>query len=237
MDHKIQKLKHHYIICGYGRIGRTLCTLITEDEKGAVVIESDETLQDVMIKDKIHYIIGDATDEDILARAGIERADSLVAALATDSANVFLVLTARQLNPDIYIMARAGKPEVRKKLLIAGANKVESPYETGAMSMGLKLLRPSVRSFLDIALSRKKGGIQIEELFVPTASKYTNIALKDSGIRQDFNLIIISIKKESGDMLFNPHFETLIEPRDTVIVMGKTPDLKRFAQALNPDIA
>lgn len=234
LDQKIQKLKHHYIVCGYGRIGRTLAGLIKDEEKDIVAVEMDDALQQDMVRDKVHYIIGDASDEETLIKAGIERADYLVAALATDTANVFLVLTARQLNPDIYIMARATKPEVRKKLFIAGANKVESPYEIGAVSMGLKLLRPSVRSFLDIALSRKSEAIQIEELFVPTSSKYTNVMLKDSGIRQDFNLIIISIKKESGEMLFNPHFETLIEPRDTVIVMGKTPDLVRFGDALNP---
>jgi len=99
--------------------------------------------------------------------------------------------------------------------------------------MGLQLLRPSVSSFLNVALSRRKEAIQIEELFIPKDSKYTNIVLKDSQIRQDFNLIIIAIKKISGEMLFNPHFETLIEPQDTVIVMGKTPDLKKFAQAIS----
>ncbi len=101
--------------------------------------------------------------------------------------------------------------------------------------MGLKLLRPSVSNFLDVALSRKTEGIQIDEIYVPRSSRYTNVALKDSGIRQDFNLIIISIKKASGEMLFNPHFETLIEPQDTVIVMGNTIDLRKFAAAINPE--
>ncbi len=235
LDKQIQKLKGHYIVCGYGRIGRVLCSLIKEETDKLVVIEQEQALQEILMKDKTHYVIGDASDESLLIKAGIERAGFLVACLATDTANVFLVLTARQLNPDIYIMARASTPGVRKKLLVAGANKVESPYDTGAMSMGLKLLRPSVRSFLDTALSRKKEDIQIEELFVPDSSRYSNIMLKDSGIRQDFNLIIISIKKESGKMMFNPHFETLIEPRDTVIVMGKTPDLKKFEAALIPE--
>ena len=119
--------------------------------------------------------------------------------------------------------------------MVAGANMVESPYDTGAVSMGLKLLRPSVSNFLDVALSRRKEGIQIDELYVPKSSQYTHVLLKDSGIRQDFNLIIIAIKKASGEMLFNPHFETLIEPQDTVIVMGQTTDLKRFGKAINPE--
>ena len=235
LDKKISKLKNHYIVCGYGRIGKVLCQLIREETNDIVVVENDANLIDVLEKDKIHYLHGDASDEDLLSKAGIENASFLVAALGTDTANVFLVLTTRQLNPDIFIMARASSPDVKNKLMIAGANLVESPYDTGAISMGLKLLRPSVSSFLDVALSRKREAIQIEELFVPKSSKYTNVVLKDSRIRQDFNLIIISIEKASGKMLFNPHFETLIEPGDTVIVMGKTPDLRQFAKAINPE--
>lgn len=232
LDKKIRQLKKHYIVCGYGRIGRALCQLIREETNDVVVIDQDEKLNTILEKDKVHYLLGDASDEEFLIRAGIKKASFLVAALATDTANVFLVLTARQLNPDIYIMARASSPTVRSKLMIAGANIVESPYDTGAVSMGLKLMRPSVSSFLDVALSRKSEAIQIEELYVPNQSKYTDVALKDSGIRQDFNLIVISIKKASGEMLFNPHFETLIEPKDTVIVMGKTPDLREFSAAM-----
>ncbi len=234
LDKKISKLKKHYIICGYGRIGRVLCRLIKDEKKDLVVIEKDDDLVEILEKDKSHYLHGDVSDESLLERAGIKRASYLIAALGSDVANVFLVLTARQLNPDIYILARASRPDVKNKLLIAGANHVESPYNIGAVSMGLQLLRPSVSSFLNTALSRRKEAIQIEELFIPKTSKYTNIALKDSQIRQDFNLIIIAIKKASGEMLFNPHFETLIETLDTVIVMGKTPDLKQFATAINP---
>ena len=235
LDKQISNMKNHYIICGYGRIGRVLCQLIKEETNDIVVIEENNELMAVLEKDKMHYLHGNASDEDILEKANIKNASFLVAALGTDAANVFLVLTARQLNPDIYILARASNPDVRNKLLIAGANLVESPYDTGAISMGLKLLRPSVSSFLDIALSRKSEAIQIEELFIPKISQYTHIALKDSKIRQDFNLIIIAIKKASGEMLFNPHFETLIEPRDTVIVMGKTADLRKFSKAINPE--
>jgi voltage-gated potassium channel len=234
LDKKISQMSNHFILCGYGRIGRVLCQLIKEETKDVVVIDQNPDLVPTLENDKTHYLLGDAADEDLLLKAGIKQAAFLVAALATDTANVFLVLTARQLNPDIYIMARASNPGVRKKLIVAGANMVESPYDTGATSMGLKLLRPSVSSFLDIALSRKVEDIQIEELYVPKSSKYTHVALKDSRIRQDFNLIIIAIKKANGEMLFNPHFETLIEPQDTVIVMGKAKDLKAFSNAINP---
>ncbi|MCP4673398.1 MAG: potassium channel protein [Desulfobacula sp.] len=234
LDKKISKLKNHYIICGYGRIGRVLCRLIKDENKDLVVIEKDDDLINKLEKNESHYLHGDVSDETLLERAGIQKASFLIAALGSDVANVFLVLTARQLNPNIYILARASHPDVKNKLIIAGANHVESPYDIGAVSMGLQLLKPSVSSFLNVALSREKEAIQIEELFIPKSSKYTNVALKDTQIRQDFNLIIIAINKASGKMLFNPHFETLIEPQDTVIVMGKTPDLKKFANAVNP---
>ena len=234
LDKKISKLRNHYVVCGYGRIGRVLCPLITVESTDLVVIEKDDTLVETLEKDKLHYLHGDVSNETLLKKAGIKKASYMIAALGSDIANVFLVLTARQLNPDIYILARASNSNVKDKLLIAGANKVESPYDIGAISMGLQLLRPSVSNFLSVALSRKNKGIQIEELFIPKTSKYTNIDLKDSQIRQDFNLIIIAIKKISGEMLFNPHFETLIEPQDTVIVMGKTENLKNFAAAANP---
>jgi len=232
LNSKIKKMNNHYIVCGYGRIGRVLCKFVAEDTKDIVVVEQSEELKEVLEKDKIHYIIGDAGNEDVLEKAGINRAKALVAALATDTANVFLVLTARQLNPDIYIMARASSPEVRKKLYVAGATQVESPYDIGGVSMGLKLLRPTVSNFLNTALSRESDAIQIEEAFVPETSSYAGKPLKDSGIRQNYNLIIIAIKEKSGHMEFAPHFETIIHPRDTLIVMGKTEDLKAFRLAL-----
>ena len=235
LDNKIKKMNDHYIVCGYGRIGRVLCQFVAEDTKDIVVVEQSEELKETLEKDKTHYIIGDAADEDVLEKAGIKRAKALVAALATDTANVFLVLTARQLNPDIYIMARASSPMVRKKLVVAGANQVESPYDIGAVSMGLKLLRPTVSNFLNTALSRQSDAIQIEEAYVPEISEYANKTLKDSGIRQDFNLIIIAIKEQSGHMVFAPHFETIIHPGDTLIVMGKTEALKGFRRALGHD--
>jgi voltage-gated potassium channel len=233
LDKAIKKLDQHYIVCGYGRIGRILCNLIKEETSQIVVIEQDEALVPVLEQDNILYLQGDASDEILLEKAGIKRARVFVAALATDTANVFLVLTARQLNPDIYIMARASSESVKQKLLIAGANIVESPYDTGAASMGLKLMRPSVSSFLNVAISRSKDGIQIEESIVSSNSKYANVMLKDSGIRQEYDLIIIAIKKGNGKMHFNPSFDTLIEPGCTVISMGKADAQDDFHKALN----
>lgn len=234
LDRSINKLKDHYIVCGYGRIGKILCNQLKEQTSDIVVLEKSPALIPVLEKDKILYLQGDASDENLLVKAGINRAKALIGALATDTDNVFLVLTVRQLNPDIYIMARAGSRNVKGKLLAAGANRVESPYDVGAVSMGLRLLRPSVSNFLDIALSRKERVIQLEEANISAQSKLTNVMLKDSGIRQKFNIIIISIKKKDGEMIFNPSFETVLEEGDTVIAMGRARDLKVFGRELNP---
>lgn len=234
LDKKINKLKNHYIVCGYGRIGRVLCRKLRRKPVDLVVIENDKTMIPMMDKDKVLYVLGSAEDEMILLKAGIKQAKGLIAVLATDIDNVFLVLTARQLNSDIFIMARAGKNKSKSKLLAAGANQVESPYDTGALSMAQRVLRPTVANFLDLAFAYKHKNIQVEEMPVDASSNLTNIMLKDSGIRKNYNLIIIAIKKADGTMLFNPSFETTIQGGNTIIAMGEVDSLVKLERALNP---
>lgn len=234
LDRKIKKLKNHYIVCGYGRIGRMLCRRLRVKPLDLVVIEKSQKLVPAMEEDKILYINGDAGDETNLRQAGIERAKCLIAVLATDIDNVYLVLTARQLNPDLYIIARAGAHESKAKLRAAGANKVESPYDIGAASMAQRILRPTVTSFLDLALAQKNTQIQMEEIAVSASSHLVGVMLKDSGIRKNYNLIIIAIKKPDGTMLFNPSFEATINIGDTVIAVGEGENLHKLDKILNP---
>ena len=235
LDRNISHLKDHYIICGYGRIGKILCHQLTL-HKGLdmIVIEQNEDLVSALEEDRRLYLIDDASSEHCLMKAGIQKAKCLVAALATDTDNVFLVLTARQLNPDILIMARSSYKKTESKLRAAGANLVESPYDMGATSMAQKILRPTVTSFLDLAVTRKHKDIQMEELPVKENSPLANIRLQDTGIRQEYNLIIIAVKKEDGEMVFNPSFETVFKAGDTVIAVGKGDDLIRLEKVLNP---
>ncbi len=234
LDKKILGLKNHYIICGYGRIGRVLCDNLKTKPVDLVVIEKDEGHIPAMEMDNVPYIAGDASEEIYLHQAGIERARMLVAALGTDTDNVFLVLTARQLNPDIFIMARASSNKAKSKLIAAGANKVESPYDIGAVSMAQRILRPTVTNFLDLAFEHQRKDIKMEEIPVSSSSKLANVHLKDSGIRQQFNLILIAIKKKEGDMMFNPSFETVIRGGDTVIAVGEGQNLLKLEKILNP---
>jgi len=200
-----------------------------------VVIEKEQSRVEQMAAQNLLYISGDASEEEVLLRAGIERAKVLIAALATDTDNVFLVLTARQLNPEIFILARASSVKARSKLSAAGANRVESPYEIGAVSMAQRLLRPSVSNFLDLVFAYNRKDIQMDEIPVAEKSSLAGLMLKDSGIRQKYNLIVIAVKTPDGEMLFNPSHETLIRPGDTVIAMGKTDNLAELQKELCPE--
>ncbi len=234
LDKKITRLKNHYIVCGYGRIGRVLCMNLRQKPIDIVVIEKNPDLVPVMEEDGILYMSGDTADEAILLSAGIERAKGLIAVLGTDVENVYLVLTARQLNPKLFIMARAIYKESKSKLLAAGASAVESPYEVGAVSMAHRIIRPTVTSFLDLALTHARKDIQMEEIPISPISMLANAMLKNSGIRQDYNLIIIAIKQVDGSMMFNPSFETRLEPGATVIAVGQEQDLQNLEKVLNP---
>ena len=234
LDKKINRLKDHYIVCGYGRIGRVLCKNLQKKPLGLVVIEKDRELIPLMDEDKVLYVSGDVMDEANLVKAGIKRAKGLVAVLSTDADNVFLVLTAKQLNPDLYVIARACHAKSKSKLRAAGADNIESPYENGGKSIAHMILRPAVTNFLNLAFSVERKDIQVEEILVAPSSTLANVMLKDSGIRQRFNLIIIAIKTSDDNMLFNPSFETVIKAEDTVIAVGEEANLKKLEDILNP---
>jgi voltage-gated potassium channel len=234
LDRRIDRLRNHYIVCGYGRIGRILCQTLQQKPVDLVAIEKSPDLVPVMEQDRVLFVQGEATNEETLQRAGIARARGLAAVLGTDTDNVFLVLTARQLAPQLMIIARTGREESKSKLRAAGANIVESPYELGAFRLAQRIMRPAVTSFLDSAFSDTRKDIQMEELAVSHASALAHLSLKDSGIRQKYNLIIIAIKNTDGAMLFNPSFETTIQPGDTVIAVGEVENLDRLENALNP---
>jgi voltage-gated potassium channel len=232
LDHKIKHMRNHFIVCGYGRIGRVLCQCMKNSRIPVLVVEENPDLVPALEVDNMNYLCADATDETSLIKAGIQDAKGLVAALNTDAANVFLVLTARQLNKDLYIVSRATQEQAQNKLLAAGADRVESPYEMGAIGMAQRIIRPTVTSFLDLAYITPAGDIQMEEIPVSADSGLAGVMLKDSGIRQKFNVIIIAIKSAGGNMSFNPSFESTLNGGDTVIAIGSMENLSKLERVL-----
>jgi voltage-gated potassium channel len=232
LDKQIAKLKDHYIICGYGRIGRVLAHYLTERYLNVVIIEKNESRQAAMDEDGVLYLMGEATDENILLRAGIKDAKGLITAVATDADNVFLTLIAKQLNPGLFIVARAIQNTAKRTLQAAGASKVISPYDLGARRMAHAILRPTVIKFLELAFADESTDVQVEEIRVRSTSRLLNVALKDSGIRQKLDLIILTIKKADDTMIFNPKADTRIETDDTLVVVGRAKSVGRLEQMM-----
>jgi voltage-gated potassium channel len=171
LDKQINRLKNHFIICGYGRMGRELAGLLIQRYLDLVVIEQDKKRAEIMNSDGILYLIGQATDKEMLIRAGIQRAKGFITAVGTDADNVFLVLIARQMNPQIHIVARAIQNATKETLMAAGANRVISPYTSGARLMSHAVLRPTVLSFFDMAFSDESTDIQVEEITIKSNSE------------------------------------------------------------------
>lgn len=228
LDTQINKLKDHFIICGYGRIGRVLARFLIEKYVDVVVVERDERRIAKMDDDGVLYLVGEATDENLLERAGIHRAKGLVTAVATDADNVFLVLIAKQLNPDLFIVARASQNETKKTLRAAGADKVISPYELGARRMAHAILRPTVIKFLEMAFADETVDIQVEEAKIRPDSELVGKSIKDSGLRQNYDLITIFIRKSDGQMIFNPNADTILEAGEILVVVGSAKNIKRL---------
>ena len=234
LDRQINKLKGHYIICGYGRMGRALARFLIQRYLDVVVIEHNEERMSVMNDDGILYLIGSATDEDLLIRAGVERARGLITVVGSDADNVFLVLLARQMNPDIFIVARAVMNSAKRTLTAAGANKVVSPYDLGARRMAHAILRPAVIEFLEMAFADDNIDVEVEQITVKGKSPVVRRTLYEAEIRPRFNVIVISIKKEDGRMVFNPDSETLLEKNDVVVVVGQAANIKGLEKLLAP---
>ena len=215
----IKRLKNHYLLCGFGRIGEIIARQLKDRGLALVVIESDPALLAHLEASGYYFISGDATREEVLIEAGIERAKGLISVVSSDAANVYVVLTARSLNPQLFIVARGEEEGSEKKLLRAGADKVESPYRMGGQKMAQTIMRPTVVTFMELAM---KEGVDwtMEEIAVGQASALLGVPLADSGIRQKLNLILVAIKREDGEMLFNPSHETPILAGDTLIALG-----------------
>ncbi|PIQ46328.1 MAG: potassium channel protein, partial [Deltaproteobacteria bacterium CG12_big_fil_rev_8_21_14_0_65_43_10] len=156
---------------------------------------------------------------------GIKNARGLVAAVSSDADNVYITLTARELNPEIFILARASYEGAERKLLRAGADKVISPYVIGGIRMAHAILRPTVVDFIELATHKQSMELQLEEITVRKASRFIDVSLSDCAIRQDMGLIIVAIKKATGQMVFNPSSESRIELGDTVVALGERKDL------------
>jgi len=221
MKKKVAELHNHYIVCGYGRIGKVICQILTESHRPFVVIETNQEEIKAIEAEGYYTLAGEASDDEILLAAGIMNARGLIAVVSTDADNVFITLTARGLNPKLFILARSsGAPGADTKLMRAGASKVISPYYIGARRMAQLIVRPTVIDFIDLTMHAGELGLRMEELLVTDKASFANKTLVESGIRKNFEIIVVAIKRPGEDMIFNPKPDTVILPSDILIVLG-----------------
>jgi len=218
---QIDSLSDHYIICGYGRVGQRLAEDLEQAGRSFVVIDiADEEISDLQEAGYLH-VQGNAEEEAVLRQAGIERAYSLILALPEDSSNVFVALTAREMNPDLFILARTVDHDNRSKLRNAGADKVIAPSEVGADRMAQVVLRPNVDQFMEQVLHTSALGLQIDEVEVLPEAPLAGQTLAESNFRQQFKAIVIGIiDGETGSMTFNPSAAQRIRAGDILIMIG-----------------
>jgi len=229
---KLEQLNGHYIICGYGQMGQILARELTKHEVPVVVIENDENALIRLQEKTILHLAGDATEEENLMTAGVVRARGLVSVVAKDTDNVFIVLTARDLNKDLFICVRASSPGTEKRLIKAGANRVVSPYASSALRIAHQILRPTVTDFLELALSGEGMELSMEELQLPAGADLVGKELMHSGIRSEYDLIIVAIKRSDGKMVYNPSPKELLRAGDTLVAIGPQENLGRFGSRL-----
>ncbi len=228
MEREIGRLNDHYIICGAGRVGRSAARELARRPAPFVIIEQNET-KATRYNAEWLILVGDATQEQTLREAHIERARGLVAATTTDATNLYIVLTARGLNPELKIIARASEEDAEKHLRTAGADLVVSPYHFAGQRIAQSFLRPHVVSFLDTATTHLGMDLEIGEICVGRDSAFAGKTIENSRIRQDRGVIILAIKREQG-MRFNPAPEDRIEPGDYLIAMGEPGQLRQLEQ-------
>ncbi|MEO8371604.1 MAG: potassium channel protein [Candidatus Solibacter sp.] len=228
----IENLKDHYIICGYGRVGRGAASELQHAGVPFVVVDIDPDRVERAMLAGMLAVAADSTHDETLHLVGIERARGLVAALATDADNLFVLLSAKGLNPKIYVSTRAAEEGAEAKMRRAGADAVFAPYSMTGHRLAQSLLRPHVVQFLDFTTKDVGEDIAIEQVRVANSSEMVSRSIKDMQLRKEVGVIVMAIRKESGAMIFNPPADTAVQGGDYLIVMGRPNNLRALETLL-----
>jgi voltage-gated potassium channel len=235
LDKTIMRMSNHYIICGNGRIGSLISQELLHSNKTFLVIDKDPAVIESLERTGVPHILGDASDEEILIKGGIKRSKGLIATASSDMTNVYIILVAKELNPDLFVLARAETEDSVKNLKRAGANKVVSPYLIGGRHMANIILKPTVVDFIELATGEKTGDfiIQMEGFKIKEDSRLVGKTLKDAPIRKDIGLIVVAVRDRTGKMIFNPGAELKISADDVLVCIGDTESLLSMKTLVN----
>jgi voltage-gated potassium channel len=232
MRRMIEKLKDHYIVCGFGRVGQSAAEELQRANEPFVLVDGNSARVDRAAKHGMLAVDADAKSDETLLEVGVERAKGLIAALGTDADNLFLILSAKSLNPALKVSSRVNEETSENKLKMAGADAVFRPYNITGFRLAQAILRPYVFEFLDFTSSTVSLGqdIALEQVHVPENSVFGQKSLKELPFRRDMNVIVLAIRKADGEMQFNPDANALVEVGDHLVVMGSLDHLHRLTQ-------
>ena len=228
-EKEMERLRNHYIVCGAGRVGRRIIRSLQKENHPFVIIESDARKIAEFEETGAHIIVGDATLEENLLKAGIKNAHGLASCLPDDADNVYVVLIARGLNETLHIVARAVEEQAEPKLIRAGANRVVSPTIIGSLSMARALLKPAIADFMDSIVAETLD-LVFEEIAIKHASIYVDKELKETNISTELNLLVVAVRRKNGEMIYQPPADTRIRTGDLLIVIGKAEQMKKLVE-------
>ncbi len=224
----LEAIKDHFIICGYGRIGSIVAQQLQRQRVPFVVVDRDPARLQEAIDQGALAVEADASREEVLKRVGIDRARGLIAVVGTDAENVYAVLSARVLRPDLFIIGRAETDDATVKLKRAGADRVISPYQIGAVQIAQTALRPAVVDFVELATSTNNLELAMEEIPIAPESVLVNRSIVDANLRQRYGIIVVGIQRRDRRMEFNPEPATTIRAGDKLVVLGRPDSLKQL---------
>jgi voltage-gated potassium channel len=232
MKRMIDKLERHYVVCGYGRVGRAAARELQQMGVPVVIVDRNPEKIERANQSGLPALAGDSTQDATLEAAGVRRAKGLVAALATDADNLFLILSAKSLNPKLKVASRVGDEGAGEKLARAGADTVFAPYTNAGQQLALSLVRPHVVQFLDAATRSIGLDVCLEQMRVAENSEMAAKSLKQMQLRRDLGVIVLAIRKAGGEMIFNPPAEAVLESGDYLVVMGEHANVRKLEPLL-----
>ena len=227
-ERMLETIKDHFIICGYGRIGSIVARQFNRQAVPYVVIERNPERLQTAIEEGALGVEADASREEVLKRVGIDRARGLIAAVGTDAENVYAVLSARVMRPDLFIVGRAETEDATQKLKRAGADRVISPYQIGGMQIAQTALRPAVVDFVELATNSDNLDLAMEEITIAGSSSLATQSILDANLRQRYGVIVVGIQRQDRSMEFNPEPDTAIRAGDKLVVLGRPESLRRL---------
>src|SRR3989440_1274501 len=230
----IEALRDHYIICGFGRVGRRVAEEFRHEGAPFVVLDFSEQAKAAAEEEKVLFLEGNGTDDEDLRRAGIERARGLVAASDDDADNLYITLSARAAKEDLLIVARASTEEASKKIRLAGADRIVQPYQAAGRMMASLMLRPQVTAFVDVATSASGTDLRFEEIEVTHASGRGGKSIRDLDIRKETGALIVALRKRDGTFDTTPTPEAAVEVGDVLIAAGTEEELRALEQLFAP---